>query len=47
MVEEAWLDRQGNTLAVVWSKNASAKARGVKLRAVLKKHRLSLKRANW
>lgn len=42
VVEEAWLDRSGNTLALVWMKGISAEARRVKIKPILTKHRMSV-----
>jgi hypothetical protein len=41
IVKEAWLDRQGKTLAIVWNEGTSAAARGMAVIAVRNAHKLS------
>jgi hypothetical protein len=40
-VKEAWLDRQGNTLAIVWKEETGAAARAMVVIAVRQAHKLS------
>jgi len=41
IVEEAWLDRRGKTLAIVWKEGTGAAARAIVVMAVRKAHKLS------
>jgi len=40
IVKEAWLDRQGNTLAIVWKEGTSTAARAIVVMAVRRAHQL-------
>jgi hypothetical protein len=41
IVKEAWLDRQGKTLAIVWKEGTSAAARAIAVIAIRTAHKLS------